>query len=721
MNMRRLLALALALAATGSGVQAQWTRTSGPEGGYVRSIAVDGEKVYAEFWNTWFHHYDGTSWIKGTNPITDQLFVAGSSLLGNKFNGNVVRSTDKGGTWGPLSGNAPDNVLATDNGKVYGSRMDTVLVSGDEGATWSVAGDLPLDGAMADVLGAHGDTLLASSIAMFRNFRSTDGGKTWAELKIDSAGLFPAASFLRSGNTFYAWFHTQGVYRSDDGGITWQGVNQGFETLGGNYPAITSMAVAGDTLWASTTTEVFRFDGTSWKKFDAGYLEMGRFAGEGHNLYCGSNAGVFHSTDLGVTWNSLNSGLIATYISAFGMAGNALLSNSMNGIHRTTDGGTTWSKVSQINAEQFLTSGDMLYVRSKSYTGLGIYRSADSGLSWTPSNDGISESLHHLTAMAGADQTLLAGFYDVSNFHGTSRWEHGGIARSSDGGRSWTAGNTGLPVQDNTPVPVIDLATDGSSFLASTLRGLYRSTNGGASWNRSQNGLPAQLPYRGVLAHNEGSYYIAVERTIYHSTDGGESWEDYGQGLDSTVIVQSFSVAGNRVFAHMSSSQEPYNRLYILQGDTWMDINGSTPLFNGPEPVPDGVTFMAITAMGKTLYAGSSGQGVWRHAMQSDTILNPASADGPGRNTASGAMLRNASPNPFSSGTAIQVALPARAHVRLSVADATGREVALLSEQIMDAGEKTFRFDGGTLPSGVYFVRLMAAGRLQTIPVVLAR
>ncbi len=83
--------------------------------------------------------------------------------------------------------------------------------------------------------------------------------------------------------------------------------------------------------------------------------------------------------------------------------------------------------------------------------------------------------------------------------------------------------------------------------------------------------------------------------------------------------------------------------------------------------------------------------------------------------------LSGAAPNPFRDGATVRFALPEAAEVRLTVYDLVGREVARLAEGPHEAGHHTARFDGRSLPSGVYVVRLTAGDFVGTERVTLLR
>jgi len=83
-------------------------------------------------------------------------------------------------------------------------------------------------------------------------------------------------------------------------------------------------------------------------------------------------------------------------------------------------------------------------------------------------------------------------------------------------------------------------------------------------------------------------------------------------------------------------------------------------------------------------------------------------------------------PNPAHREAAIQFALPREEPATLVVFDPAGRRVRQLASGTMAAGEHLARWDGrddagGVAPSGLYFVRLVAAGRIATARLALLR
>jgi len=89
-------------------------------------------------------------------------------------------------------------------------------------------------------------------------------------------------------------------------------------------------------------------------------------------------------------------------------------------------------------------------------------------------------------------------------------------------------------------------------------------------------------------------------------------------------------------------------------------------------------------------------------------------------------LVAEAVPNPFNPATEIRCELPREALARLTIYDLGGRAVRRLLDGSRGAGPFSVRWDGcddagRALPSGVYFARLVADGRVSVGKLVLAR
>lgn len=78
-------------------------------------------------------------------------------------------------------------------------------------------------------------------------------------------------------------------------------------------------------------------------------------------------------------------------------------------------------------------------------------------------------------------------------------------------------------------------------------------------------------------------------------------------------------------------------------------------------------------------------------------------------------------PNPFNPSTRISYTLPSKGMAHLSVYDILGREVAVLVDEVQNAGPHEVTFDAAHLSSGVYFCKLTSAGFVMTKKMVLIK
>jgi hypothetical protein len=83
--------------------------------------------------------------------------------------------------------------------------------------------------------------------------------------------------------------------------------------------------------------------------------------------------------------------------------------------------------------------------------------------------------------------------------------------------------------------------------------------------------------------------------------------------------------------------------------------------------------------------------------------------------------LSPARPNPFGSATSFVVSFPRAAQAELAIHDLAGRRVATLFQGRIEAGSRTFQWDGTGARDGVYFARLTVEGRVYTSRVALLK
>jgi hypothetical protein len=78
-------------------------------------------------------------------------------------------------------------------------------------------------------------------------------------------------------------------------------------------------------------------------------------------------------------------------------------------------------------------------------------------------------------------------------------------------------------------------------------------------------------------------------------------------------------------------------------------------------------------------------------------------------------------PNPFNNVAMISFNIPQDGWIRLEVLDISGGIVALLQDNYLSSGEYSMVFEGNTLPSGLYFCRLLSGGETDIRKMILLK
>ena len=78
-------------------------------------------------------------------------------------------------------------------------------------------------------------------------------------------------------------------------------------------------------------------------------------------------------------------------------------------------------------------------------------------------------------------------------------------------------------------------------------------------------------------------------------------------------------------------------------------------------------------------------------------------------------------PNPFNPVAQLEFSIPELGFVSIKVFDILGKEVKTLVNEIKSPGRYKVMFDGSSLPSGIYYYRIEAAGYVQTNKMLLLK
>ena len=396
-------------------------------------------------------------------------------------------------------------------------------------------------------------------------WRTDDGGLTWTPLtdgtpttSIGAVAIDPTDErtvYAGTGEANYA-NHSRyglGVLKTTDGGATWTLLGE--RTFAGR--CISRIVVAPDrpsVVYAAVTRA-------------GGFPELA--AAKGHPGATGPR-GVFRSTDGGVTWNLLpglpdlsctdlamdpqNSRVLYAAVGRiFGATG--------NGIYKTTDGGTTWTKlggglptsdVGRISIAVAPTDGSRIYAlvtEESSSTGgsastRGAWRSSNGGQTWSSLGIGsIQATYGWYLCTVGVDPTDK----DTVLFGGLT------MVRSTNAGVSFS---TVTPPHVDLHAITWDAA---GALFAGSDGGVYRSTSNGSSWSARNDGLGLIQFYAGLSTHPTDDAYLVggtQDNGTNQTGDSGTSWQHVFGGDGGWTQVDP--VAPSTVFAEFQGTANLY-------------------------------------------------------------------------------------------------------------------------------------------------------------------
>jgi len=277
----------------------------------------------------------------------------------------------------------------------------------------------------------------------------------WTNIGLKGISIQAMAINPSTPTTLYAGTDGHGVYKSTNGGSTWNFVNTG----------LTNLVVRALALDPTTPT----------------------------TLYAGTESGVFKSTNGGSTWSPVNTGL-TTIFTGLDLVVRALALDPTTpttlytsiyngGVFKSTNGGSTWNPAGSGSPFVYTlaldpTTPTTLYAGNY-FAASGISKSTNGGSTWNPINTGLPiDSVYALALDPATPTTLYAGTRD------------GSVFKSTNGGSTWNPINTGLPTDGDSVFALAVAPTIPTTLYAGTFRsGVFKNTNGGSTWNPINTGL----------------------------------------------------------------------------------------------------------------------------------------------------------------------------------------------------------------------------------------
>ncbi|RLC43239.1 MAG: hypothetical protein DRH49_01825 [Candidatus Coatesbacteria bacterium] len=265
-------------------------------------------------------------------------------------------------------------------------------------------------------------------------------------------------------DSVYPQWEGAGVDISDDYGITWSklGSSQGLNGVEGKYQVAWDVVLYRDEIWVATWTKAL------FKSIDDVYSFTQILPEFSENMKQWLQESYeYHTYEIDIE-------------------GGEMWVACENGLAKTVDGGETWDFYSQLDGDGYRgrftptvhimaenvvwagTAGPYIDFYDQYHdVGEGVNLTMDGGETWENFNvnDGIgSNNINDITSMGDTVYLATSG---------------GGVAYSGDFGNTWERATTldGLP-----SMLVYCIDTDGDALWVGTEKGLARSTDGGKTW-----------------------------------------------------------------------------------------------------------------------------------------------------------------------------------------------------------------------------------------------
>jgi photosystem II stability/assembly factor-like uncharacterized protein len=344
---------------------------------------------------------------------------------------------------GPFRGGRVNGVTGAPgqpNTFYFGSVGGGVWKSNNSGRTWAPIFDsqpIASIGAIAVapsnpniVYVGTGETDVRSQISYGNGmYKSIDAGKTWTHIGLDDTRQIgrvlidpknPDIVFVAALGHVYGPNPERGVFRSRDGGATWQKMLFKNDNVGAADLAFDpqNSQIIYASLWNTRRPP--------WSIYPPSY---------------GPGGGLFKSTDGGSTWQPLTQGLPTEKLGRIGIAVAptnrnrvyAIVDAKAGGLYASNDAGATWSLISGDNrlwgrGWYFCKvvvdpkNADIVYVSNTA-----LYRSTDAGKSWTPIKGAPGgDDYHQLWIYPDDPNRMIVG-------------SDQGAVVSVDGGATWSS------------------------------------------------------------------------------------------------------------------------------------------------------------------------------------------------------------------------------------------------------------------------------------------
>jgi uncharacterized repeat protein (TIGR01451 family) len=466
-------------------------------------------------------------------------------------------------------------------------------------------------------------------------FRSTNGGDSWQPIPMP-ANTVDVAITSTSPQKIWAASPSTGVHQSSDGGASWPVVLPGAALSIALDPQNQSVVYAGTSPDGLMRTA----DGTSWSNVQ-GNARIGQINSiavdpqDSAKVMLGGVSGIVLGTPatagVGGVWERRDPNIYATTggdLSAPSGSDRVYFNAVNNGVHFLVDDAVLAAPVNNEAIDPFQpavvtasTFGLLAQARGpdRLFVGIsgGYVRSDDAGNTWRAGTVGSSNTVLHFADSPGNPDLILASTFP-------------GMHRSIDGGDTWMSVTAGLPTQPQATALLFATAAPNTVYAGiqsgggscCIQHGVYRSSDGGATWTAANTGFTAsEIRQLAIDPTNAQIVYAAANAEgLLKTTNGGASWSrlTWPNGQSNTLSVAVDPQVPNIVYVGSA------NRVArsVDSGLTWQEAlagDRTTPFWQAN-------ALLAHPRSASTLLLSTSSQGVAEFTFAPD--LKVGAADG---------------------------------------------------------------------------------------------
>ena len=483
----------------------------------------------------------------------------------------------------------------------------------DGGATWEqLTNGVPDDFVGKIILDTHPDPdIVYASVG--DGISTSSGSRTWLIRTLDGGDTWETVSTLNYGS-YQGWFaHYVGVnplapdtvfmcgvpcYKSYDGGFT---------TVGGQAPihvdhhAIAFHPTDPDIAYLAEDGGIYRTTdgGQTYQNLNAGYVTLQMYNGTSHSpidstfSLAGAQDNGSWRWDGQPTWDEVGGGdgawtvIDPTNVNRWCVSSQYLNFFCQGGGGAPPPGGNTAFIAPYVVAP---SDPDRLYAGRAI-----IFRSDAFGIGWTATNGGAPiDGTNMAVAMAVSETDADVLYVTTAPDRipgGGLRGVRTGAFVTRDGGVTWTNITDGLPDRILFDVAV-DPHDDRTAYVTAGGFGtghVFKTTDGGATWTDITGNLP-DVPTLAVIvdpvAHDGHlDLYVGDDVGVFVSHDEGATWESFNEGLPEAVMVADLKV----------SPMDRTLRVATHGNGMWKRRLARVPVAVEPDATPSGFALEAVT------------------------------------------------------------------------------------------------------------------------------